>query len=181
MDLSSRTNWYTIKVQANHERKIAEKVKLEMSRDFDEITNIILPTEKSFYVKDGKRLHREKVIFPGYFFIETVYPAEVAQLLKNIPGASGLLKNKSGELQTLKRHEVEKLVGDIEKQKGTTDDDLSFSIGEEVKVIHGPFESFKGQIEELNAEKQKVKVAVQIFGRSTKVDLDLIHIEKILL
>lgn len=174
MDLNK---WYTIKVQTNHEKKVADRIRSEKLRNENLINEVLVPTERKYFLKNGKKYHRETITFPGYIFISSSHPSELSQLLKQVPGTTGLLKNKSGDYQILKQIEVDKIVGDMSKSIETADNPY-YIIGEQVKINSGPFGGFKGSIEELNMEKQKVKVSVLIFGRSTPVDLELIQIEK---
>lgn len=172
--------WYTIKVQTNYEKKVLERINIENTRSSVKlIDEVLIPTEKKFFVKNGKKCHKETILYPGYIFALSDHPSELAHSLKNVQGTSGLLKDKSGVFQFLKQSEVDKMMGDVAKAKEEVEITDYFIVGEKVKVNSGPFGDFNGDIEELQVDKQKVKVGILIFGRKTIVDLDLNQIDKI--
>jgi transcriptional antiterminator NusG len=131
--------------------------------------------EKSFYVKGGKKVKREKILYPGYIFVETKAIGELKYFLKGCNGATGFLTNKSGEIKPLSELEVNKMIGQQE-QAEEVEMENPFIVGEEVKIIDGPFSSMIGTIESISG--QKVKVVVSIFGRKTPVELDMMQIDK---
>jgi transcriptional antiterminator NusG len=171
------SKWYTVRVQSNRERFVSEKIKMEYSRNGEDI-NVLVPTEKQFYLKNGKKAFKDRVMFPGYIFVESANTERLQEALKVIPGNTGLLKNKSGEFAVLKQHEIDKMVTDDEHNKSV---DLSntFILGEVVKILGGPFDGFRGSVEEIHPDKSKVKVHVSIFGRATPVDLNMDQIVKL--
>jgi transcriptional antiterminator NusG len=173
------TKWYTVKVQSNREKIISERLKMEMTRSGADF-NVVVPMEKIYFAKNGKKAHREKITYPGYIFIETASISSLQEVLKGIPGNSGVLKSKDGTPSMLKQNEIDKLVEDINKPE--SDIDLyNFVVGELVSIVGGPFDTFKGEIDEINRDKGKVRVTVPIFGRPTPVDLQLDQIQKILI
>lgn len=129
-------------------------------------------------MKNKKKVQREKVMYPGYIFVETSAIGELRQLIKIINGATGFLTTRSGEIQPLKQSEVDKMIGEHkinqEKQLDTT-----LVLDEEVKILEGPFNGFKGTIESINTEKQKLTVSVSIFGRKTPVELNMNQVDKV--
>lgn len=172
------TTWYTIKVQSNHERSVSEKLRLEVEREgLKNVKQILVPLEKNYYIKEGKKLSRDKVIYPGYAFVEVDVIGELQFLLKQIGGNSGLLKDRSGNPIPISQSEIDRMVGTIEDKK--ISDDNKFIVDEMVTINSGAFSGFKGTIEEINLEKNKVKLSVSIFGRITYMDLDFKQIEKI--
>jgi len=175
--MEKEKKWYTLKVQSNREKSITERLVSEMDREGQNIRTLV-PTERVFFSKNGKKAHREKILYPGYIFVGTENLSILQDVIKNIPGATGLLKSKSGELSVLKENEIDRMLTEADKPKD--DIDLyNFSVGEEVKVISGPFSEFKGTI--ISKDKSnKVCVSVPIFGRHTPIDLDLGQIEKII-
>ncbi len=172
------TKWYTVKVQSNREKLISERIKLEMDRNGADIT-VIVPMEKVYFAKNGKKAHKEKILYPGYIFVETGSLGSLQEALKLVPGNSGILKSKTGEPSLLKKEEVDRMVADSNKPEKEIDL-YNYIIGEDVIIIGGPFDKFRGQIDEINKEKGKVKVNVLIFGRPTPVDLQIDQIEKII-
>lgn len=171
--------WYTLRVQTNKERIVSNKVQLEMNRQ-NIYCNTLIPIEKVFYAKNGKQLHKDKLIYPGYLFIETDNLDELRNIIRNISGHSGLLKDRQGTFLTLKDSEIQKMNQDmvIEKEKEKIDY-FMFSVGEEIHIKTGIFAEFKGMVEEVFKEKQKLVVSVPIFGKRTNIDLDFVQVEKI--
>lgn len=171
------SKWYTIRVATNKERFVNEKLKQDYARRGLKIETL-LPIEKSYFLKAGKKAFRDKIIYPGYIFVSSENLEILQETLRLIPGNSGILKSRTGEPATLKQSEVEKMIADTER--AATLDLHSFTMGEIVSIIGGPFDKFKGTIEEINKEKSKVKVNVSIFGRATPVDLTMEQIQKII-
>jgi len=171
------SKWYTLRVQSNREKFVSERLKAEYGRQGVDV-NTLVPMEKYFYLKNGKKAFRDKVMFPGYVFVQSDSQDSLQETLKLIPGNSGLLRNKSGEPAVLKQHEVEKMMADNEMNM-SVDQHNTFILGETVSILGGPFDKFKGTVEEINKEKSKVKVHVMIFGRATPVDLNIDQIQKL--
>jgi transcriptional antiterminator NusG len=171
--------WYIVRAQSNRERKVSERIIKEADKGElnGVIGRVIVPMEKVFGTKEGKKVQREKVIFPGYIFVETSAVGELKQVVKKIDGATGILTDRAGNLQTVKEDEVNRMIGLHEENKEKSFSDI-FSIGDEVTVTEGPFASFKGEIEFIDKERGKLKVDILIFGRSTTVELDETQIRK---
>ena len=140
------------------------------------IGRVVVPTEKSFHLKNGKKVQREKVMYPGYIFVETSSVGELKYYLKAVNGATGFLTNRTGDIQSLTQAEVDRMLG-IQKQKEEVSEQFDhFISGESVKVLEGPFTGFTGTVESI--KDQKVKVEVMIFGRKNLVELSSLQIEK---
>lgn len=176
--MESKAKWYTVKVMSNRERIVSERLKSEMDRNEVE-SKVIVPMEKVYFAKNGKKAHRDKIMYPGYIFVETASLAVLQEALKLVSNNSGILKSKTGDPSFLRQEEIDKMINDANKPEIDIDL-LNFVVGENVKITGGPFDNFKGEIEEVNKEKGKVKVNVLIFGRSTPVDLQIDQIEKII-
>jgi len=176
--MESKTKWYTVKVMSNRERIVSERLKSEMDRNEVE-SKVIVPMEKVYFAKNGKKAHRDKIMYPGYIFVETASLAVLQEALKLVSNNSGILKSKTGEPSFLRQDEIDKMINDANKPEVDIDF-LNFVVGETVRINGGPFDNFKGEVEEINKEKGKVKVNVLIFGRSTPVDLQIDQIEKII-
>jgi transcription termination/antitermination protein NusG len=172
------TKCYTVKVMSNREKSLSERIKLEMRRNQIE-GEIFIPMERVYFAKNGKKAHREKIMYPGYLFIETANLATLQDILKSVPGATGVLKSKTGEPTILKANELEQIKRESNKVVETVDL-LNYVVGETVEIIGGPFDKFRGTIDEINKEKNKVKLNVLIFGRPTPVDLSMEQIQKVL-
>jgi len=172
----STSKWYIVRTQANRERSVSEKIikSGEKGELLGKIQQVIVPMDKTFYIKAGKKVKREKVLYPGYIFIQSNAVGELKYFLKECNGATGFLTNKSGEIQALSQNEVNRMIGYVEEAEKEIEN--PFIAGEEVKILDGPFQSMVGTIEKI--EGQRVKVAVSIFGRKTPIELDVMQIDK---
>jgi transcriptional antiterminator NusG len=168
--------WYTVKVQNNRENSVSDKLKTEMIRDFNEDVNVLIPTKTVSSVKAGKIKHKQQVMYPGYIFVETASVDKVLHFVKVINGMSGVLKDPQGNPIVMRKSEIEKMAGIIEEVNRNSKD--LYVLGEEVTVINGPFSTFRGKIQSIDYEKDKIKLEVSIFGRATIVDLTLADISK---
>ncbi len=173
----NKTNWYTIKVQFNHEQKVADRLALEMKHLEKEI-NVHIPKERIFTAKNGKKVAKEKAIYPGYIFVETKAAGELSRLIRETAGASHILKGKDGNFATLRKDEVIKMMGQKEELESPFSEDL-YIVGESVKILSGPFENFNGKIDNIDINHKRVKVLVNIFMKQTPVELEFEQITKI--
>lgn len=170
--------WYIVRAQSNRERSVSEKLRKEAEKGdlMGIVGRVLVPTEKSFFLKNGKKVTREKVMYPGYIFVETKSIGELSHFVKGCDGATGLLSDRSKLPQVLSLKEVERMIG-IQEQVSVEQESVNkYIVGEEVKITDGPFNSFSGTIESLT--DQKVKVSVLIFGRKTLVELNTMQIDK---
>jgi transcription termination/antitermination protein NusG len=170
------TNWYTLKVQANKERSIMTRMKADAERGEISLDNIIVPIERVLMLKQGKKYNRDKVIYPGYIFLETKHLGEMGYYIKGLSGATGFVKDMNGDPIYMRKKEVERMLHDLDKKEEV--DNTRFVESETVVISAGPFSGFSGEITEINQDKNKVKVAVKIFGRITSVDLEISQIDK---
>jgi transcriptional antiterminator NusG len=140
------------------------------------IFEILVPTEKVFEVKDGKKRTKTKNFFPGYILVNAVMDNKVKDFISNTPSVMGFLgvKNQPNPLQP---DEVKRIVGRISKGDESERTETIFRTGDFVKIIDGPFNNFSGFIQEVNEEKMKIKVMVSIFGRKTPVEIDFVQAE----
>jgi transcriptional antiterminator NusG len=140
-----------------------------------------VPTEKVVQVKDGKKISKERVYFPGYVMIEANLAGEIPHIIKSITGVIGFLgETKGGEAVPLRQAEVNRMLGKVDELSVTTENvNIPYSIDETVKVIDGPFNGFNGTIEKINEEKRKLEVMVKIFGRKTPLELSFMQVEKV--
>lgn len=170
--------WYIVRAQSNRERSVSEKIIKDGEKGdlIGKIGKVIVPTEKSFHLKNGKKVQREKVMYPGYIFVETNAVGELKYYLKGVNGASGFLTSRGGVIQSLTQTEVDRMLG-VQKEKEEVAELFNhFIIGESVKILDGPFSGFTGTVESI--KEQKVKVEVMIFGRKNLVELSSLQIEK---
>jgi transcriptional antiterminator NusG len=174
--------WYVLRAIGGKEKKVKEYVESEISRlelgDF--VTQILIPTEKVYQIRNGKKISKERNYFPGYVLIEAALVGEIPHILRNIPNVIGFLGSKDTEEPTpLRQSEVNRILGKVDELAATDEEiNIPFFVGESVKVIDGPFNSFTGIIEEVNEDKKKLKVMVKIFGRKTPLELSFMQVEK---
>jgi transcriptional antiterminator NusG len=180
---NSVKKWYVVRAVSGQENKVkayieAEAVRLGME---DYISQVLVPTEKVVQIKDGKKIAKEKVYFPGYIMIEANLTGEVPHIIKSVTSVIGFLgETKGGEPVPLRMSEVNRMLGKVDELSIKIDSvAIPFSIGETVKVVDGPFNGFNGTIEKVNDEKRKLEVMVKIFGRKTPLELSFMQVEKV--
>ncbi len=170
--------WYVIKTFSGHEGKVKsyiEEEALRLKLD-DRITNVLVPSEKVFEIKDGKKKSKTKTFFPGYILIEAILDKETKHLIQNTPSVMSFVGTR-GEPVPLQPEEIRRLLGSMEEHKETEVVGVPFTVGDAVKVIDGPFNNFNGFVQEINKERMKLKVMVSIFGRKTPIELDFSQVE----
>ncbi|GAP43205.1 transcription antitermination protein nusG [Lentimicrobium saccharophilum] len=172
--------WYVIRAISGNEKKVKQYLESEINRlglsDF--ITQVLIPTEKVYQVRKGKKVSKERNYLPGYVLIEAILTGEIPHIIKNVPGVLGFLGSK-GEPVPLRPAEVNRILGKVDELTEQGEEvSVPFIVGETVTVIDGPFNSFTGIIEEINEEKKKLKVMVKIFGRKTPLELGFMQVEK---
>ena len=177
--IQSTMKWYIVRAQANRERSVAEKINKECEKGslIGKIGQVLVPMEKTVSMKEGKKVIREKVMYPGYIFVQSDAIGELAHFVKGCDGATSLLSTKSGKIQCMSNLEVERMIGiqKVEDEKAI-ESVISFMVGQEVKITDGPFATFTGTIEQVDGKR--VKVSVLIFGRKTMVDLETAQIDR---
>lgn len=172
--------WYAVRTMNNKEKSVLEKLTTELKYNGleDRMSKCIIPTEKFAQVKNDKKILREKVVYPGYIFIETSAVGEISNFLKGINGAAGFVRTRSGEILPMKDSEIKKILNEQE-ESNKVDIIEQHVVGETVEITYGPFTSFKGKISLVDKDKDRVKVDVNIFGRPTSTDLSLSQIKKV--
>ena len=172
-------NWYIVQSYSSFENKVAEAIKDETikAKIKDKIEEIIVPTHDVTEVKRGKRVQRKKKYFPGYVLVKMDMDDQLYHLIKNIKKVSGFLGQK-GLPVPVSEQEIQKIMGQIKDGLVDSKSGITYTVGEKVQVIDGPFASFTGLIEEVDEDKLRLKVSVSIFGRPTPVDLDFNQVEK---
>ena len=168
-------NWYTLRVISGKEKKVRENILFELDYEgmSDEVENILVPSEKIIEMKDGKKKIKNKVFFPGYILIHMSDSKVVRHIVENISGVMNFVGIK-GEPQPLKEDEITRILGEVEGREVVV---APYKVGDAVKVTDGPFAEFSGYVNEVNEDKQKVKVSVSIFGRPTPIELDFLQVE----
>ena len=175
--------WYVVRAVSGQENKVKAYIESETARlgMSDYVSQVLVPTEKVVQIRDGKKIAKEKVYFPGYIMVEASLTGEVPHVIKSIPGVIGFLgETKGGEPVPLRLSEVNRMLGKVDELSVKVDNiAIPFSIGETIKVIDGPFNGFNGTIEKVNEEKRKLEVMVKIFGRKTPLELSFMQVEKV--
>ncbi|MFQ6612035.1 MAG: transcription termination/antitermination protein NusG [Fidelibacterota bacterium] len=171
-------DWYTLRVISGKEKKIRENIlyEVEDAGFQDDVTDILVPSENIVEMKDGKKKVRNKVFFPGYILIKMNNDKKIRYLIENTTGVISFV-GPNGQPQALKPEEVTRILGEVEGREGKEVVVNPFKVGDAVKVIDGPFMDFSGFVQEVNDEKQKIKVSVSIFGRPTPIELDFLQVE----
>lgn len=180
----SDKKWYVLKTVSGQELKIKAYIEdeIEYHKLQDFVGQIVVPMEKVIQIKNGKKVQKEKVYYPGYVMIEADLKGEVPHLIKNIPGVISFLSaTKGGEPIPMRLSEVNRMLGRVDELAESDDNlmNIPYLVGETVKVIDGPFNGFNGTVEKINEEKRKLEVMVLIFGRKTPLELSFMQVEKV--
>ncbi|MFN3343175.1 MAG: transcription termination/antitermination protein NusG [Flavobacteriales bacterium] len=174
--------WYVVRAVSGKEKKVRDQVELEMSRlgYSDLVPQVLIPTEKIYQIRNGKKVSKERSYLPGYVLIEATLTGEIVHAIKNLSNVIGFLgAEKGGDPVPLRASEVSRILGKYDELSESEEEiNIPYIVGESVKVIDGPFNNFTGVIEEINEEKKKLKVMVKIFGRKTPLELNYMQVEK---
>lgn len=173
--------WYVVKAIAGKEKKTKEYIENEVAHSgFEQyVSQVLIPTEKVFSVRNGKRVSKDRTLFPGYVLIEAALEGEIMHAIRNVPNVIGFLTQKDGTPVPLQEDEVKRILGQVDELIDSEEELMEpFILGETVKIIDGPFNSFSGVIDEINLEKKKLMVIVKIFGRRTPVELSFVQVIK---
>jgi transcriptional antiterminator NusG len=175
--------WYVVRAVSGQENKVKNYIETEINRlgMADYISQVLVPTEKVVQVRDGKKISKDRVYFPGYVMIEANLTGEIPHIIKSITGVIGFLgETKGGDAVPLRLSEVNRMLGKVDELSVKTDNiSIPFTVGETIKVIDGPFNGFNGSVEKVNEEKRKLEVMVKIFGRKTPLELGFMQVEKV--
>jgi len=172
--------WYVVRAVSGSEKKVKQYIENEVARLSlqDSVSQVLIPVEKVFQIRKGKKVTKERNFFPGYILVEAALDSEIEHIIKNVPGVLGFLGNK-GEAVPMRQNEVNRILGKVDELADKGEEMFeTFLVGESVRVIDGPFNSFSGVIEEVNEERKKLKVMVKIFGRKTPLELSFMQVEK---
>ena len=173
--------WYVVRAAGGKEKKAREYIENEVKRLHLEnyISQVLIPTEKIYQVKNGKKISKERIFYPGYILIEVALTPEIQHLITSIPHVSGFLGAvKGGKPVPVRMSEINRILGKVDEQAEKEEEITPYLVGEAVKVIDGPFNGFNGTVEEIIEDKKKLKVMVKIFGRKTLLELGFVQVEK---
>lgn len=183
----SDPKWYVVRVISGQEKKIKSYLESEIDREHleDYIAQVLIPSEKVYEMRNGKKRVRERNFFPGYVLVSAdLTHGEANHLINSIPGVIGFLgaggMGQSKEPVPLRQSEINRILGKVDEMDETEEKlDTPYIVGESVKVMDGPFSGFTGTVEEEFEEKKKLNVMVKIFGRNTPVELNYMQVEKV--
>ena len=177
-----KKRWYVVRAISGKEKKVKELLELEIERNnlTQYVEQVLIPTEKVYQIKKGKKVSKEKSYLPGYVLIEAALVGEVEHVVRSMNNVIGFLGGeKSGDPLPMRHSEVNRILGKVDKlAESDAEMTIPYVVGENVKVTDGPLNNFNGVIEEVNEEKKKLKVMVKIFGRKTPLELSYLQVEK---
>lgn len=176
-DEDDPTDWFVIHCYSGYENKVRHNLeqRIESMGMRDMIFDVIIPTQEEVEVKDGKRRTVERHIFPGYVLVKLILTEESWFVVRNTPGVTGFVG--MGNLPTpLRPEEVAQIIKRMESDSPMIN--VTFKIGERVRIVDGPFNDFRGVVADIDMERTKVRVMVNFFGRETPVELDFLQVEK---
>jgi transcriptional antiterminator NusG len=170
--------WYVVHAYSGHEEKVKKNLekRIESMDMQDKILQVLVPMEDEIEIKDGKRRHVQKRIFPGYILVKMVMSDEAWYVVRNTPGVTSFVGSGTKPVPLTER-DVMKIQKQMKQEAPKIR--VDFQVGEAVRVVDGPFTDFHGKVDEINPERGKLKVLVNMFGRETPVELDLLQVEKV--
>jgi transcriptional antiterminator NusG len=174
--------WYVIRAISGQEKKVKQYIEVEINRLglSSYVSQILIPTEKIYQIRNGKKVSKERPFYSGYILIEASLVGEVPHVIKNTAGVIGFLgETKGGMPVPMRLAEVNRILGTVDVLEGSDAQiNVPFIVGETVKVTNGPFNGFTGTVERVIEEKKKLEVMVKIFGRKTPLELGYLEVEK---
>ncbi len=177
-----KKRWYVLRAIGGKEKKVKEYIEKEIDALGlgDYVGQVLIPTEKVYTVKNGKKISKERNFYPGYVLIEAALVGEIPHILRGLTNVIGFLGDtRGGDPAPLRPSEVQRILGTVDElSEQSVEFDVDYYVGEGIKVTDGPFNGFSGIIEEVNSEKKKLKVMVKIFGRKTPLELSFMQVEK---
>ena len=176
----SNMKWYVLRAISGKEAKVKEYIEAEVGHNpklATHIAQVLLRTEKTASLHNGKRVVKEKLSLPGYVLVQADLSGDIASVLRFMPNVLGFLGG-TDKPSPVRNSEVNRLLGNVEDTELEEVQEIPYEVGETVKVSDGPFSGFHGIIQEVNSEKHKVKVMVMIFGRENPLELNFGQIAK---
>ncbi len=179
--MSEMLRWYVVHVYSGSEKKVAEAIREQVQKKGldNQIVEVLVPAEQIVEVKKGEKVSSERNFFPGYVLVHMQMSDETWHLIKNTPKVTNFLGGKGTKPSPISKAEMQRISLQVEERVSKPKHKISFDIGEQIQVCDGPFSSFNGLVEEIDEEKERLKVSVSIFGRSTPVDLEFSQVEKV--
>jgi len=171
-------NWYVLHVRSNHEKKVKRFLENLQTEFPESVKQILLPTEQVQDIKEGKKESKTQFLMPGYIMVEVEPSKEIIHSIRTLPGVLDVLGSDTSP-DPLSESEVANVFSLVEERKEKPASRFEFNKGDRVEIREGPFLNFAGLVEEVILDKEKIKVSVSIFGRSTMVELDMWQVEKV--
>ena len=171
--------WYIVHVYSGFEKKVAQSLREQAIQAgmADQFEDVLVPTEEVVEMRRGQKINAERKFFPGYVLAKMELTDETYHLVKNTPKVTGFL-GSAGKPTPISQAEADRIMKQVQEGVERPKPSVTFEIGEQVRVIDGPFTSFSGLVEEVDQARTRVKVAVSIFGRATPVELEYTQVEK---
>lgn len=175
-----KLRWYVVQAFSGYEARVQKTLKehIQIHGLEDKFGEILVPTEEVVEMRAGQKRKSERKFFPGYVLVEMAMDEEAWHLVKSVPRVLGFIGGTSDRPAPITKQEADRILQRLEDSSDTPKPKTLFEPGEVVRVIDGPFADFNGVVEELDYEKNRIKVSVLIFGRSTPVDLEFVQVEK---
>ena len=175
-----KSRWYIVHVYSGSENRVAQliKEKAEKKGFSREIEQVLVPSEEVIEIKAGEKVNTDKKYFPGYVLVKMLMTDETWHLVRTVPRVSGFLGVK-GKPTPVSEIEVKRILEQIKESAEAPRTTVNYEVGDQVRIIDGPFASFSGFVEEIEDDKQKLKVSVMIFGRATPVALEYTQVERV--
>ncbi|HLT93748.1 MAG TPA: transcription termination/antitermination protein NusG [Membranihabitans sp.] len=178
----AETKWYSLRVISGKEKKLKERLELDIQRNgwADIVTQIVVPTEKVYKIRGGKKVITERNILPGYLLVEADPERFSGEIIQSISSVNNVINFLGGTNPIpMRQSEANRMLGKVDESNISEEVMIEpFLVGETVRIVDGPFNDFVGDVIEVNEEKRKVKVIVKIFGRGTEVELNFVQVEK---
>ncbi len=182
----NQKQWYVVRAIGGKEHKVKEYLEAEIRRGHLEeyISQVLIPTEKVYTIRNGKKVSKEKVSYPGYVLVEALFEGQIPYIIRSTPNVLGFLgetreDGRKLNAMALRPQEVSRMLGRVDEMNEMEEEqEIPYVVGEVVKVTDGPFSSFQGTIESVNNEARKLVVSVKIFGRKTPMELSFTQVEK---
>ena len=171
--------WYAVHTIAGHEGKVKDVLTRRAQVEGlwqPDIYEILIPTEREMTTRNGKRYEMDRKVFPGYILVQMLMTDDAYKLVKSTSGVTGFVQSGNKPVP-LEDYEVKRILVNLESSKETPK--VNWNKGDAIRVVEGPFNDFSGKIEEVNADREKLKVLINIFGRDTPVELDFNQVEKL--
>jgi transcriptional antiterminator NusG len=172
--------WYIVQVYTGSENRVVQLIKEVAAKKgvIDDFEDLVIPTEQVIEVKGGVRVKTDRQYFPGYILMKVKLSEDIQHLIRSIPKVSGIL-GTDGVPTPVSEAEIKRVMKNVADSKDSPRNTVMYDVGDQVKILEGPFASFIGHVEEVEESAQRLKLTVMIFGRATPISLDLAQVVKV--